>query len=78
MKRAKAPPESWFWVVMVVAALLRLMYLFDYSANSIFWSSMMLDAEVYDQWARSITGGDWLGGEDVYTLPPLYPYREAW
>lgn len=74
MRRAAAPPESWFWFLMTAAAVLRLVYLFDYSANSVFWDSMMLDADIYDQWARRITGGDWLGGEDVYTLPPLYPY----
>jgi len=68
------PPESWFRGLLGAAALLRVVYLFDYSANSVFWSEMMLDAEVYDLWARDIVAGDWIGGSDVFILPPLYPY----
>ena len=59
---------------MGAAALLRVIYLLDYRANSVFWNSMLLDAEIYDNMARQIAGGDWLAGTEVFTLPPLYPY----
>ncbi len=62
------------WIVLAAAAVIRIVYLLDYRAHSIFWDSMLLDAEIYDKWALSIAGGDWIGGDSVYTLPPLYPY----
>ncbi|HET9480586.1 MAG TPA: tetratricopeptide repeat protein [Candidatus Polarisedimenticolia bacterium] len=65
------------WIVLGAAALLRAVYLLDYRAHSVFWDSMLLDAEVYDAWARRIVEGDWLGGTQVFTLPPLYPYVVA-
>lgn len=61
-------------VVLAVAAAIRIVYLLDYRAHSIFWDSMLLDAEIYDQWALSILQGDWIGGDGVFSLPPLYPY----
>ena len=63
-----------FWWLLGFAALLRVVYLLDYQAHSVFWDSMLLDAEVYDQLAQKIAAGDWLGGQEVYSLPPLYPY----
>ena len=62
------------WWLLGFAALLRVVYLLDYQAHSVFWDSMLLDAEVYDQLAQKIAAGDWLGGQEVYSLPPLYPY----
>ncbi|HKY31993.1 MAG TPA: glycosyltransferase family 39 protein [Candidatus Polarisedimenticolia bacterium] len=64
-------------LVVAAAALLRAAYLLDYRAHSVFWDSLLLDAEVYDAMARSIAAGDWLAGTSVYTLPPLYPYALA-
>lgn len=55
------------------AALVRVAYLLDYRAHSVFWDAMLLDASVYDEWARSATT-DWTVGSQVYALPPLYPY----
>ncbi len=65
------------WAVLGAAALLRLVYLLDYRAHSIFWDAPLLDAEIYDAWARRLAAGDWLGGREVFTLPPLYPYLLA-
>src|SRR5262245_44296136 len=64
-------------IILVAAAALRVAYLLDYRAHSVFWDAMLLDAEIYDSWARRIAEGDWLSGGDVYTLPPLYPYLLA-
>jgi len=64
------------WLIVAVlagAAAMRAAYLLDYRAHSVFWDSMLLDARVYDEWARSLMT-DWAGGSQVYTLPPLYPY----
>ncbi|HEY3175810.1 MAG TPA: tetratricopeptide repeat protein [Candidatus Polarisedimenticolia bacterium] len=62
------------WIVLAAAAALRVIYLFDYRAHSVFWDKMLLDAELYDNWAVRIAAGDWLSGTEVFTLPPLYPY----
>jgi len=72
--RRPEPDARWILGILAAAALLRIVYLLDYRAHSVFWDSMMLDAEVYDQWARRILAGDWLGEPEVYSLPPLYPY----
>ncbi len=61
-------------VILAVAALLRIAYLIDYRAHSVFWDVMLLDAEVYDRWARDLAAGGWIGGTEVFYLPPLYPY----
>lgn len=34
---------------------------------------LRLDPLYYDEWARRIAGGDWLG-HDVFEMSPLYPY----
>lgn len=62
------------WIILAVAALIRVLYLLDYRANCVFWNSMLLDASIYDNLAQQLAGGDWLGGSEVFTLPPLYPY----
>ena len=59
---------------MAVAAAMRVLYLFDYHDHSVYWGAMLLDAEIHDEWARQLSSGAWLGGNDVFTLPPLYPY----
>ncbi len=61
-------------IILMLAAVLRVIYLLDYRAGSVFWDSMLLDAGIYDEWAQRIAGGDWLSGDEVYPLPPLYPY----
>ena len=41
--------------------------------QSPFFSLLMGDSKGYDEWARRIAGGDWLGHE-VFYQAPLYPY----
>ena len=38
-----------------------------------FFSTLLGDAHGYDEWARQIAGGDWIG-HDVFYQAPLYPY----
>jgi 4-amino-4-deoxy-L-arabinose transferase-like glycosyltransferase len=68
-----APATRGIAAVLGGAALMRVIYLLDYRARSVFWDAMLLDARVYDEWARSLMK-DWTGGAEVYALPPLYPY----
>ena len=63
-------------VILGAAALLRLAYLLEYRSSSIFYSRLMLDAQVYDLWATRIAAGAWLGGP-VFYHAPLYPYLLA-
>jgi len=74
MSAERRGPGRWIWIILACAALIRVAYLADYRAHSVFYDSMMLDAEVYDNWAVKIAGGDWLSGNEVFSLPPLYPY----
>ena len=41
--------------------------------KSPFFSLLMGDSRGYDEWARRIAGGDWVGNE-VFYRAPLYPY----
>lgn len=60
-------------LILFLGLVLRLAYLLEYRAKSIFYSQLMLDAQVYEDWARRIAGGEWLGG-GVFYHAPLYPY----
>jgi tetratricopeptide (TPR) repeat protein/4-amino-4-deoxy-L-arabinose transferase-like glycosyltransferase len=55
-----------------VALIVRLIHLWQIRASP-FFSTLMGDARAYDEWARRIAAGDWLGGE-VFYQAPLYPY----
>src|SRR5262245_43356785 len=41
--------------------------------RSPFFAVLMGDARGYDEWAKRIAGGDWIG-RDVFYQAPLYPY----
>ena len=56
--------------------LLRIIYLWEYRAKSIFYGQLMLDAQVYDEWALRIAAGHWWG-PPVFYHAPLYPYLLA-
>jgi tetratricopeptide (TPR) repeat protein len=59
-------------VVLVVALTVRLVHLWQMRRAPVF-SVLMGDARGYDEWARRIATGDWLG-TDVFYQAPLYPY----
>src|SRR6267154_834316 len=59
--------------VLVAAAIFRAVYFYLDSRNPIFFDGLFLDSSVYDNWAKAIAAGDWLGREAFY-FPPLYPY----
>jgi tetratricopeptide (TPR) repeat protein len=59
-------------VVFVVALLIRLIHTWQLR-RSPFADVLMGDAHAYDQWARRIAAGEWVGRE-VFYQAPLYPY----
>ncbi len=55
-----------------VALVVRLLHVWLLS-RSPWFSALMGDARGYDEWARRLAGGDWIGTE-VFYQAPLYPY----
>lgn len=55
-----------------VALAVRLLHVWLLS-RSPYFSALMGDARGYDEWARRLAGGDWIGTE-VFYQAPLYPY----
>lgn len=58
--------------IFTIAFIIRLIYIIQLR-STVFYSHFLLDEAFYDTWARSITGGNWLG-ERVFNALPLYPY----
>jgi tetratricopeptide (TPR) repeat protein/4-amino-4-deoxy-L-arabinose transferase-like glycosyltransferase len=66
------------WVLLGAALALRIAYLLLYAREIPQYRTPLVDAKIYDAWARGIAGGDWLGrGEGVFYRAPLYPYLIA-
>jgi tetratricopeptide (TPR) repeat protein len=55
-----------------VALLVRLIHIWQIR-RSPYFSMLLGDSRGYDDWARQIAAGDWLG-HDVFYQAPLYPY----
>lgn len=68
--------RKWNWIaclgIAILAFLLRLLYVFEIRTIG-FFDIPLSDALVYDQRARGIVAGDWLGPAD-FIHAPLYPY----
>ena len=58
--------------VFVVALIARALHLAQLQGTP-FFSVLIGDARGYDEWARRLAAGDWIGGE-VFYQAPLYPY----
>jgi len=58
--------------VFTLALSVRLYYLFQIESFPLFYH-LASDARGYDEWARRIAAGDWMGRE-VFYQAPLYPY----
>jgi tetratricopeptide (TPR) repeat protein len=59
-------------LVFVVALAVRLLHVWQIRSAP-FFTALMGDAHGYDEWARRIAGGEWIGSE-VFYQAPLYPY----
>jgi tetratricopeptide (TPR) repeat protein len=69
------PVERRAWYALAifgVALAVRLVHVWQIR-RSPFFSLLMGDSRGYDEWARRIAAGDWLGTE-VFYQAPLYPY----
>lgn len=63
---------AFFLLIFAFAFTLRLIYLFRIKSFPLFYY-LVGDARSYDEWARQIAAGDWLG-KGVFYQAPLYPY----
>jgi Flp pilus assembly protein TadD len=64
-----------FWrsgAIFVLALILRLITL-SQLRHEPFWDILFGDGAQYDEWAKRIAGGDWIG-RGVFYQSPLYPY----
>ncbi len=60
-------------LVMLLALVVRLIYLLELR-QSPFFAVPVIDAQTYDQLARGLAAGNWLGAPRPFWQPPLYPY----
>src|SRR5438874_13310546 len=58
--------------IFLVALAVRLVHVWQIRRSPLF-DLLLGDAHGYDEWARRIAGGDWIG-RDVFYQAPLYPY----
>ncbi|HZT75578.1 MAG TPA: tetratricopeptide repeat protein [Vicinamibacterales bacterium] len=58
--------------IFLVALTVRLVHVWQIR-KAPFFDVLMGDARGYDEWARRIAGGEWIG-RDVFYQAPLYPY----
>jgi tetratricopeptide (TPR) repeat protein len=58
--------------VFGLALVVRLIHIWQIR-RSPFFTVLMGDARAYDEWARRLAAGDWIGSE-VFYQAPLYPY----
>ncbi|HXX81929.1 MAG TPA: tetratricopeptide repeat protein [Thermodesulfovibrionales bacterium] len=63
-------------VVLLLAAVLRVGHVLSLIHLPLF-ESLMLDSQLYDQWAQRIADGDWIGGDSAFYMDPLYSYTLA-
>lgn len=68
----KSPEFQRIAAVVFLAALVRMLYLYEIHDNP-FFRHLLIDETSYNQWARRIAAGEWLGKE-VFYQDPLYPY----
>ena len=58
--------------IFMIAFAVRLLHIW-HIRDAPFFTILMGDARAYDEWARQIAQGDWVG-HDVFYQAPLYPY----
>jgi len=70
--RTDRPFLPWAGAIFGVAIVVRLLHVW-LLGRSPWFNALMGDAHGYDEWARRLAGGDWIGSE-VFYQAPLYPY----
>lgn len=71
-----APFPTALLILLGVGAVFRLAYFLQYRTQSILFDSPILDAAVYEAWARRIAAGEWAPPGPFY-FAPGYPYALA-
>ncbi len=61
-------------LVLLGALVFRALFLMMAHAHPIYWDLHLLDSQIYRDTAARIAAGDLIGGDEAYTLGPLYPY----
>ena len=61
------------WAVLLLAAGLRVWHVFSLRDLPLF-EHLIIDSQMYDQWAQQIATGNWIGGDRPFYMDPLYPY----
>jgi tetratricopeptide (TPR) repeat protein len=69
LSRKTVPPGAW---IFATALAVRLVHVWQMRATP-FFSVLLGDSRGYDEWARRIAAGEWIG-RDVFYQAPLYPY----
>src|SRR3954468_16462723 len=69
LSRKTVPPGAW---IFMTALAVRLVHVWQMRATP-FFSVLLGDSRGYDEWARRIAAGEWIG-RDVFYQAPLYPY----
>src|SRR5262249_39705503 len=69
LSRKSLPPALW---IFLTALAVRLVHVWQMRGSPLF-SALLGDSGGYDEWARRIAGGEWIG-TDVFYQAPLYPY----
>ena len=78
VERAELAPaavesRAWFALaIFAVALVVRLVHVWQLRSSP-FFTLLLGDSRGYDEWARRIAGGEWIG-RDVFYQAPLYPY----
>lgn len=69
---SREPFRAYAMLIFGVALMARLVHIWQLRASP-FFSVLMGDSRGYDEWARRLAAGDWIGAE-VFYQAPLYPY----
>lgn len=72
---AKRDARRWWIAVGAIAAgacLIRALFFIELHQTPMWWA-LLGDGQSYDEWARRLAAGDWMGS-DVFYQTPLYPY----
>src|SRR5882672_2012511 len=83
MEKAGGGAGGAFWripgslaVLLLAAAAYRAVYFLLYARDDLLFGGLILDAKIYDTWAKAIASGNWMGS-DAYYFAPLYPHLLA-
>jgi tetratricopeptide (TPR) repeat protein len=68
----RIPPWALLTLIFILGLGLRLVYLAEVRDVPLL-RELLVDAAAYDEWARAIAAGDWIGAKTFYQ-DPLYPY----